>query len=504
MRNTLFIFLLISLNVNSQIERIYCSEINDQLKSKGVFPFGVASGDPTEKGVILWTALNPFKLQTFRIVSCQVSEQANFKEIARTYQYEVEISRGLSVKMNASNLSQDKQYFYRFIYGEDTSAIGKTKTIGTNPDHLKFAVVSCSNYEWGYFNAYESIANIPNLDFVVHLGDYIYEYGPGVYGDKSLNRVHLPAKELLTIQDYRSRYAQYRLDEQLQKVHQNTPFISVWDDHEIANDTYTEGAQNHQEEDGDWNERKHAAQQAYFEWLPITDNTKYEIQREFNFGSLANLFMLDERLKGRTKQPTLENASLESNSILGKIQYDWLVNSMNRSETSWNILGNQVLFSRINIPAHVEGLKKSMDTWQGYLNEKNQLFDEFHKISLAKYQANNLIVLTGDIHSSLALKLEHKNKPLGVEWVAPSVTSANYNERYSSCKTKTVERKLRNKTLNPALDFVNLRHHGYVLIELSTSHAKSTWFKVKVTKPGKTKSKKIHSESIQKIITLNG
>jgi alkaline phosphatase D len=406
--------------------------------------------------------------------------------------------------MNASNLSQDKQYFYRFIYGEDTSAIGKTKTIGTNPDHLKFAVVSCSNYEWGYFNAYESIANIPNLDFVVHLGDYIYEYGPGVYGDKSLNRVHLPAKELLTIQDYRSRYAQYRLDEQLQKVHQNTPFISVWDDHEIANDTYTEGAQNHQEEDGDWNERKHAAQQAYFEWLPITDNTQYEIQREFNFGSLANLFMLDERLKGRTKQPTLENASLESNSILGKIQYDWLVNSMNRSETSWNILGNQVLFSRINIPAHVEGLKKSMDTWQGYLNEKNQLFDEFHKISLAKYQANNLIVLTGDIHSSLALKLEHKNKPLGVEWVAPSITSANYNERYSSCKTKTVERKLRNKTLNPALDFVNLRHHGYVLIELSTSHAKSTWFKVKVTKPGKTKSKKIHSESIQKIITLNG
>jgi alkaline phosphatase D len=504
MRNTLFIFLLISLNVNSQIERIYCSEINDQLKSKGVFPFGVASGDPTEKGVILWTALNPFKLQAFRIVSCQVSEQANFKEIARTYQYEVEISRGLSVKMNASNLSQDKQYFYRFIYGEDTSAIGKTKTIGTNPDHLKFAVVSCSNYEWGYFNAYESIANIPNLDFVVHLGDYIYEYGPGVYGDKSLNRVHLPAKELLTIQDYRSRYAQYRLDEQLQKVHQNTPFISVWDDHEIANDTYTEGAQNHQEEDGDWNERKHAAQQAYFEWLPITDNTQYEIQREFNFGSLANLFMLDERLKGRTKQPTLENASLESNSILGKIQYDWLVNSMNRSETSWNILGNQVLFSRINIPAHVEGLKKSMDTWQGYLNEKNQLFDEFHKISLAKYQANNLIVLTGDIHSSLALKLEHKNKPLGVEWVAPSITSANYNERYSSCKTKTVERKLRNKTLNPALDFVNLRHHGYVLIELSTSHAKSTWFKVKVTKPGKTKSKKIHSESIQKIITLNG
>jgi alkaline phosphatase D len=177
---------------------------------------------------------------------------------------------------------------------------------------------------------------------------------------------------------------------------------------------------------------------------------------------------------------------------------------MNRSETSWNILGNQVLFSRINIPAHVEGLKKSMDTWQGYLNEKNQLFDEFHKISLAKYQANNLIVLTGDIHSSLALKLEHKNKPLGVEWVAPSVTSANYNEWYSSCKTKTVERKLRNKTLNPALDFVNLRHHGYVLIELSTSHAKSTWFKVKVTKPGKTKSKKIHTESIQKIITPNG
>jgi alkaline phosphatase D len=316
--------------------------------------------------------------------------------------------------------------------------------------------------------------------------------------------VHLPAKELLTIQDYRSRYAQYRLDEQLQKVHQNTAFISVWDDHEIANDTYTEGAQNHQEEDGDWNERKLAAQQAYFEWLPITDNTKYEIQREFNFGDLANLYMLDERLKGRTKQPTQEGESPENSSMLGDTQFNWLINSMNQSETAWNILGNQVLFSSITIPPDVAGIKKSMDTWQGYLKERNQLFDEFHKTSTSKNQANNLIVLTGDIHSSLALKLEHKNKPLGVEWVAPSVTSANYNERYSSCKTKSVERKLRNKVLNPTLDFVNLRHHGYVLIELTASQAKSTWFKVKVNQPGKSKSKKIHSESIQKIVTLNG
>jgi alkaline phosphatase D len=214
--------------------------------------------------------------------------------------------------------------------------------------------------------------------------------------------------------------------------------------------------------------------------------------------------MLDERMSGRTKQPSEENASLESNTMLGKNQYDWLVNEMNQSTAAWNILGNQVLFSSITIPPDVAGIKKSMDTWQGYLKERNQLFDEFHKISLAKYQANNLIVLTGDIHSSLALTLEHKNKPLGVEWVAPSVTSANYNERYSSCKTKSVERKLRNKALNPALDFVNLRHHGFVLVELTPSHAKSTWFKVKVTKPGKTKSKKIHTESIQKIITPNG
>ena len=505
MRFSIVVILFISLRFYGQIEEIYCPEINNQLKTNGVFPFGVASGDPTEHGVVLWTALNPFKLKPFRLVSCQVSEHLDFKEIGRTYQFEVEISRGLSVKINASNLSQDKQYFYRFIYGEDTSVIGRTKTIGTNPDHLRFAVVSCSNYEWGYFNAYESIANIPTLDFVVHLGDYIYEYGPGVYEDKSLNREHLPAKELLTIQDYRSRYAQYRLDEQLQKVHQNIPFISIWDDHEIANDAYSQGAQNHQEEDGDWNERKLAAQQAYFEWLPITDNTQYEIQREFNFGSLANLYMLDERLKGRTKQPTQEGENLEGvNSMLGGAQHEWLVNSMKQSDAALNILGNQVLFSSITIPSNVAGIKKSMDTWQGYLKERNQLFDEFHKISLAKYQANNLIVLTGDIHSSLALKLEHKNKPLGVEWVAPSVTSANYNERYSSCKTKSVERKLRNKTLNPALDFVNLRHHGYVLIELNTSHAKSTWFKVKVTKPGKTKSKKIHTESIQKTIILNG
>lgn len=504
MRHSLLIFLLISLHINGQIEQIYCSEINDQLKSKGVFPFGVASGDPTEKGVVLWTALNPFKLQPFLNVSCQISEQANFKEVARTYQYEVSIARGLSVKLNATNLSQNKQYYYRFIYGEDTSVIGRTKTIATNPTQLKFAVVSCSNYEWGYFNTYESIANIVDLDFVIHLGDYIYEYGPGVYGDRSLNRPHLPAKELLTIQDYRSRYAQYRLDEQLQKVHQNAAFISVWDDHEIANDTYTEGAQNHQEEDGDWNERKLAAQQAYFEWLPITDNTKYEVQRAFTFGSLANLYMLDERLKGRTKQPTQENETQENGSMLGNNQFNWLINSMNASETSWNILGNQVLFSSITIPPDAIGIKKSMDTWQGYLKERNQLFDEFYKMSTIRNQANNLIVLTGDIHSSMALKLEHKNKPLGVEWVAPSVTSANYNERYSSCKTKSVERKLRNKALNPGLDFVNLRHHGYVLVELSAFQATSTWYKVKVNKPHKAKSKKIHLENLKPTLTMDG
>jgi alkaline phosphatase D len=504
MRIIVFAFLLICLPVQGQIEAIYCPEINAQLKPMGAFPFGVASGDPSEKGAVLWTALNPFKLQVFRAVRCQVSEHADFKEISRTYQYEVEIAHGLAVKINASNLSQDKAYFYRFIYGEDTSMIGRTKTIGTNPQNLRFAVVSCSNYEWGYFNAYESLSKIPDLDFVVHLGDYIYEYGPGVYGDQSLNRGHLPAKELLTIQDYRSRYAQYRLDKQLQYIHQQAPFISVWDDHEIANDAYADGAQNHQEQEGAWNVRKKAAQQAYFEWLPITDNTQYQVNRSFAFGSLANLYMLDERMSGRTKQPSEENASLESNTMLGKNQYDWLVNEMNQSNAAWNILGNQVLFSSITIPPDVAGIKKSMDTWQGYLKERNQLFDEFHKISLAKYQANNLIVLTGDIHSSLALTLEHKNKPLGVEWVAPSVTSANYNERYSSCKTKSVERKLRKKALNPALDFVNLRHHGFVLIELTPSHAKSTWYKVKVHKPGKTKSKKIHTESIQKVKIPNG
>ena len=504
MRLIIFAFLLICLTVQGQIEAIYCPEINAQLKPMGVFPFGVASGDPNAQGAVLWTALNPFKLQTFRVVSCQVSEQANFKEIARTYQYEVEISRGLAVKVNATNLSQDKAYFYRFIYGEDTSAVGRIKTIGTNPIDLKFALVSCSNYEWGYFNAYESISNITDLDFIVHLGDYIYEYGPGVYGDPSLNRGHLPAKELLTIQDYRSRYAQYRLDKQLQRIHQQVPFISVWDDHEIANDAYADGAQNHQEDEGEWNLRKKAAQQVYFEWMPISDNTQFQVNRSFAFGSLANLYMLDERMSGRTKQPSEENASLESNTMLGTNQHDWLVNQINQSNASWNILGNQVLLSTIHVPAETKGIKQSMDTWQGYLAERKQLLDAFKHASLEKNIRNNLIVLTGDIHSAFALRLAHENIPLGVEWVAHSVTSANHNERYRSCQSKTLERKLKNKQLNPALNFVNLRHHGFVLVELTPDHAKSTWYKVKVHKPGKIISKKIHTESIQKILTQKG
>ena len=221
----------------SQKEGLYCAEINEKLQREGTFPFGIASGDPSDEGMVLLTQINPFKVFGLTTVECQLSEGETFTEIYRKFQTTIRIENAYSAKITAYGLAEGKTYYYRFIYGEDTSMVGRTRTLPKNPKNLRFAVVSCSNYEWGWFNAYEALSKSKDLDFVIHLGDYIYEHGPGTYGDKKLARKHVPSKEIVSLVDYRSRYAQYRMDPQLQALHKSVPFISVWDDHEIASES---------------------------------------------------------------------------------------------------------------------------------------------------------------------------------------------------------------------------------------------------------------------------
>ena len=482
----ILLFVVISGIAHSQSEKFYCEEINSILRTSNAFPFGVASGDPTESTVVLTTTLNPFKIITQSGVVCEVSETADFKEIRRSYSITPNELSAYSIKVNATNLAQNKTYYYRFQYGGETSMVGKTKTIASNPSSMQFAVVSCSNYEWGFFNAYESIAIREDIDFVIHLGDYIYEYGPNVYGNSKLARKHLPGKELITLQDYRSRYAQYRLDPQLQKMHQNMPMLSIWDDHEFANDAYADGAQNHQAEEGSWEVRKRNAQQAYFEWLPITDNTLLTVRRSFHYGNFVDLYLLDERIEGRSQQGKMDSVTSGSmNTMLGQEQKSWLMKEMEQSHATWGLIGNQVLFSSLTIPSGAEAIKKNNDMWIGYPTEHDFLLEQWKK-----RKEKNLIILTGDAHSSFSISLGDVETPIGKEWVTPSVTSANLDEKLARRKVKRIEKKLLSKNVNPQLDMVNLRKHGYMIVRLTESEAQASWYFVKTLNKVNSRSKK--------------
>jgi alkaline phosphatase D len=263
------------------------------------FYHGVASGDPLADRVILWTRVTPEDSVSKISVRWEISENENFNPILKSDTTSTTPLRDYTVKIDVDGLQHSKHYYYRFEALGATSMTGRTKTLSQNPsDSLKFAVVSCANWEFGYFNAYSRIA-AREVDAVIHLGDYIYEYKTGGYGNKNSDRKNLPPHEIVSLQDYRTRYSQYHLDDGLRDVRVKHPFITIWDDHEVANDVYSGGAQNHQPEEGDFYARKQAAKQAYYEWIPIREGGKH--YRSFTFGNVAELIMLDERLEGRVK-----------------------------------------------------------------------------------------------------------------------------------------------------------------------------------------------------------
>jgi alkaline phosphatase D len=347
------------------------------------FDHGVASGDPQHDSVVIWTRVTPDDdTKQSIIVSWQVATDKNFQNLVNEDFAQTDIERDFTVKVDVQGLSPNSRYYYRFTAGSSASVIGRTKTLPLNVvSQVRLAVVSCSNYPAGYFNVYRELSLTENLDAIVHLGDYIYEYGrtdddgsPAYASEDAeiLGRQVEPAGELLTLTDYRTRYAQYRHDPDLQAIHAKHPFIVVWDDHEIANDTYHSGAENHNEDnEGSFVERKQAAIQAYFEWLPLrplTPDNEGRIYRQFEFGSLVNLMMLDTRIIGRDIQlsytdyidPTngdfdsatfIQDASSSERTLLGSSQRSWVTDRMNHSTATWQVLGQQVLMMRMLLPA---------------------------------------------------------------------------------------------------------------------------------------------------------
>lgn len=276
-----------------------------------LWPFyhGVASGDPLADRVIIWTRVTPQQDGPVS-VSWRVATDPAMTDVVKNGSFTTNAARDYTVKVDVAGLDAGRTYYYSFESFGRTSTIGRTRTAPSGPvDHLRFAIVSCSNYQGGYFNAYGRLADRADLDAVIHLGDYIYEYEDGGYGyDPEVGRGHEPANEIISLSDYRVRYSFYRLDNDLQRVHQQHPFIAVWDDHEFANDAFKDGAENHSPAtEGNWETRKQNAFKAYFEWMPIRENAvANRIYRKLQYGDLVDLIMLDTRIEGREKDLEME------------------------------------------------------------------------------------------------------------------------------------------------------------------------------------------------------
>jgi alkaline phosphatase D len=445
------------------------------------FYHGVASGDPLIDRVIIWTRVTPEDSVASIPVQWEISESENFRAVLRSDTTSASALRDYTVKVDVTGLSPAKYYYYRFKALDRTSATGRTKTIPQNDsDSLKFAVVSCSNWEFGYFNACSRIAE-KQVDAVLHLGDYIYEYAEGRYGNKNVDRKNLPDHEVVSLQDYRTRYSQYHTDKGLRDMRMRHPLIAIWDDHEVANNVYASGAQNHQpDKEGDFDARKKAAKQAYYEWIPIRESDKH--YRSFPFGNLATLIMLDERLEGRTKP--LDSVSDPSfnekdRAILGPEQLVWFESQLKSSQATWKIIGNQVIFSDVDQSLISPKNPKNLDSWDGYPAEKKSIADFIRQNKLS-----NLVFLSGDSHASWAFEVSldpsrtyNKNNSKGalaVEFGVTSISSANSNE-YASDDTVRMEEANLLKS-NPHLKYTNHRDHGYLLLTLFPQKAKGEWY----------------------------
>ena len=336
------------------------------------FGHGVASGDPLADKVIIWTRVTHTESTAQTIpVEWKVANDEAMTDVVSSGIVETNAGIDYTVKVDADRLLANTAYFYQFTGPLGVkSTIGKTKTLPVGyVENVKLAVCSCANYPAGYFNAYDALGK-SDADVVVHLGDYIYEYAVGEYGTTAntidQGRNHSPEKEVWTLADYRLRYSQYRQDALLQGAHQAKPFICVWDDHELANDSYIDGAQNHTEEtEGAFADRRAAAFQAYHEWLPIrTGSDVSKIYRNFQFGELISMNMMDTRHVARDKALTTDELLAAgagasaliadpSRRLIGDEQFSWLMQEWSNSTTTWEVLGQQVLMGRIFVPVEL-------------------------------------------------------------------------------------------------------------------------------------------------------
>jgi alkaline phosphatase D len=449
--------------------------------SPGVFAHGVASGDPLVDRVILWTRVTPAAPDDFLTVEWQIARDAQMRNVLQQGVTSTSSAYDFTVKVDVARLDPGNTYHYQFSYKGALSPVGRTKTLPVGRvERARMAVCSCSNHPFGFFNAYRNIANRADLDAVIHLGDYIYEYAEGQYGDgAAIGRVPVPNKEIVTLTDYRQRFGQYRLDVDLQEAHRQHPWICVWDDHETTNDSWFGGAQNHQPDtEGDWSQRRAVAALAWFEWMPVRENPwqNMGIYRNFRFGDLLDLSMLDTRLEARDQQvaPTSPLLASPQRTLLGATQEEWLyrqfANSLSRGAV-WRLIGQQVMMAQVLGP---DGNPFNPDQWDGYQASRNRLLGH-----LAQERVNNVVVLTGDIHSSWANEISVNPFAVGtalatrqaVEFVTTAITSPALEDPAAAAATAAGLRQT-----HPHLQYVELNRRGYMLLDVTRDRAQAQWY----------------------------
>ena len=487
-------------------------------ESNAIFAHGVASGDPAPDSVVLWTRVSTSEPVA---LTWEMSGDEAFSSITVSGEVEARAESDFTAKVVASGLAPGARYYYRFRVGDAISPIGRTRTLPTGAiEAARFGVISCSNFPFGHFNVYDLVARDEDLDAVIHVGDYIYEYGAseGEYGASEgarLNRPHDPPHELTSLDDYRRRHAQYKSDPCLQAAHAAHPFIVVWDDHEVANDTWSGGAENHDPRtEGDWSARKRAALQAYYEWMPIREpdlaRPREAIFRSFSYGDLLTVAAIETRLTARSESfeynvivPTLTSPEAiarfrdeilwsKDRELLGAAQIDYLrgalKSSMDKGQ-AWRLIANQVIMAKVTAPnlephltegdlAELEaqwdqarafvkfstlGLPTNLDAWDGYPAARERFYDVVRETS----GADGLLVVTGDTHTWWANDLVAKDGAhVGVELGCHSVSSPSpYRKEFLG--GKGAEYALLTGQDNEDVRYISGEDHGYIALTVA-------------------------------------
>jgi len=500
-----------------------CSQIGtpSDAASSAAFSHGVASGDPDATSVVIWTRISNALGQSD--VQWHVATDVDFRNVIASGQCRTDASRDYTVKVVAGDLEPGEEYFYRFGIDGVQSEVGQTKTLPAgHVERLVLAVVTCANYPFGYFNAYEVIANDPTVDVVVHLGDYIYEYGPDGYGGevgRRLGRDHEPRHETLTLADYRQRHAQYKTDSCAKAMHARHPMIVIWDDHESANNSWKGGAENHQQGEGDWGRRGRESLQAFYEWLPIRDpevgGSHEEYWRHYKFGDLVSLITLEGRHTGRSQQISIDEHLEDINStadaqkfidtvigaadrrLLSRKMEHFLAQELAESVNAnrrWRIIGNQSVVAKRIAPNLDDpyftalrnqlgdnaselldyltktgslGLPLDLDSWNGYPDAR----ESFYRVS-KDAGARDLLVLAGDSHSYWQnLLFDDAGEAMGVELGATGLTSPRSIQALGAEGIKRFDAL--NAASNTEVVWTDGRYRGFIrlVIEHDGAHA---------------------------------